>query len=71
MYDFGFTVHSYETDPEGRLAFPGLCAYLQEAAWHDAERMGAGVARLAEGGLAWSSSGYGWRCATTRAAATR
>ena len=53
MYDYPFTVHSYEADPEGRLTLPALCAYMQEAAWHNAERMGAGVGRLGALGLAW------------------
>ncbi len=53
MYDFPFEVHSYETDPEGFLRPASLCAFLQDAAWKNAERMGAGVPRLAAEGLTW------------------
>lgn len=48
-----FVVRSYETDPSGRLTLPWLCSYMQESAWHNAERMGAGVGLLSAQGLAW------------------
>jgi acyl-ACP thioesterase len=48
-----FEVHSFETDPCGRLTLPALCAFLQEAARLDAEAMGAGVEVLARQGLVW------------------
>ena len=53
MYDFPFEVHSYETDPEGFLRPASLCAFLQDAAWRNAESMGAGVPRLVAEGLTW------------------
>jgi acyl-ACP thioesterase len=46
-------VYSFQVDPQGRLTLPDLCAFLQEAAWRNAEARGVGVVRLAADGLAW------------------
>jgi medium-chain acyl-[acyl-carrier-protein] hydrolase len=48
-----FVVRSYEVDPAERLTVPALCGYMQEAAGIDATRLGAGMRRLWEQGLAW------------------
>jgi acyl-ACP thioesterase len=48
-----FTVRSYEVDPRRRLTLRALCAYLQEAAGLHATRLGVGMERLEESGLAW------------------
>ena len=48
-----FAVRSYEVDPAERLTLPALCGYMQEAAGIDATRLGAGMRRLGEQGLAW------------------
>jgi acyl-ACP thioesterase len=48
-----FTVRSYEVDPRRRLTLRALCAYLQEAAGLHAARLGVGMERLEESGLAW------------------
>lgn len=48
-----FTVHSFDVDPDGRLAPRNLCAYLQEAAGRDAAARGVGMADLMARGLAW------------------
>jgi len=48
-----FLVHTYEIDPDGRLAPRALCAYLQEAAGEDAARLGVSMTRLMEDRLAW------------------
>ena len=48
-----FTVRSYDVDAGDRLTLPALCGYMQEAAGIDATRLGAGMRRLAEEGLAW------------------
>ena len=48
-----FTVRSYDVDPGDRLTLPALCGYMQEAAGIDATRLGAGMRRLGEQGLAW------------------
>jgi acyl-CoA thioesterase FadM len=46
-------VHSFDVDTRGRLRPRALCAFLQEAAGHDADRRGVGMARLRGEGLAW------------------
>lgn len=48
-----FTVRSYEVDRRRRLTLRALCAYLQEAAGLHAARLGVGMERLGESGLAW------------------
>lgn len=48
-----FEVYSFQVDPQGGLTLPDLCAFLQEAAWRNAEVLGVGVERLAADGLAW------------------
>ncbi|MGD8894731.1 MAG: thioesterase [Acidobacteriota bacterium] len=48
-----FTVRSYDVDAGDRLTLPALCGYMQEAAGIDATRLGAGMRRLGEQGLAW------------------
>lgn len=48
-----FTVHSYEADAFGTLAFPALAGYLQEIAGHHARSLGVGLDALQERGLTW------------------
>lgn len=48
-----FRVHSYDTDPAGRLAPGALCAYLQEAAGRHAHALGVGMEGLLAEGRAW------------------
>jgi acyl-ACP thioesterase len=48
-----FAVRSYDVDPAERLTLPALCSYMQEAAGIDATRLGVGMRRLGEQGLAW------------------
>lgn len=48
-----FRVHSYDTDPAGRLAPSALCAYLQEAAGRHAHALGVGMEGLLAQGRAW------------------
>lgn len=48
-----FRVHSFDTDPSGRLAPAALCAYLQEAAGRHAHALGVGMDVLFADGLAW------------------
>ena len=46
-------VRSFDVDTRGQLRPRALCAFLQEAAGHDADRRGVGMSRLREQGLAW------------------
>lgn len=48
-----FTVHSYEADAFGTLAFPALAGYLQEIAGHHARTLGVGLDALQARGLTW------------------
>lgn len=48
-----FRVHSYDTDPDGRLAPGALCAFLQEAAGRHAHALGVGMDQLMAQGIAW------------------
>jgi len=49
----GFEVRSYDVDASGRLTVRALCAYLQEAAGNDAERLEVSMDQLLRRGLAW------------------
>ncbi|MFC1976207.1 acyl-[acyl-carrier-protein] thioesterase [Chloroflexota bacterium] len=48
-----YRIHSYEVDPKGQATVPFLCQFMQESAWHHAENLDVGFARLHERNLAW------------------
>jgi medium-chain acyl-[acyl-carrier-protein] hydrolase len=48
-----FRVRSYEIGPDGRIALPPLCDWLQEAAGNHATALGVATDQLLEGGKAW------------------
>jgi len=46
-------VKAHEIDCKGRMSLPALINNMQEAAWNNAELLGASVARLQEDGISW------------------
>lgn len=53
LFTAEFPVHSYEIDASGRVSLPGLCRFMQEAAWKHAERIGVGFRALLKERLLW------------------
>jgi len=48
-----YKIHSYEVDFKGNVTLPILCKYMQESAWHHAEKLGVGFSQLSKDGLFW------------------
>lgn len=48
-----YKIHSYEMDVNGAAPIHVLCKYMQESAWHHAENLQVGYARLLKNGLTW------------------
>jgi medium-chain acyl-[acyl-carrier-protein] hydrolase len=48
-----YSVHSWETDIQGKVKFPFLCNYMQESAWRHAENLGLGFSQLIKKDLVW------------------
>lgn len=46
-------VKAHEIDFKGRMSLPALINNMQEAAWNNAETLGASVARLQSEGISW------------------
>ncbi len=68
-----FPIHTYELDPNYRLALPALLGFLQEAAGHNADALGFNIPQLAARNLTWMLSRLrvrlreypGWRASLT------
>jgi acyl-ACP thioesterase len=56
VWSGAFPIHTYEVDPNSRLAVPALLGFLQEAAGHNADALGFSIAQLASRNLTWMLS---------------
>ena len=50
---YPFKVRTHESDFRGQATLPALLDYMQEAAWLNAESLGASVYKLMEEGMTW------------------
>jgi acyl-ACP thioesterase len=73
VWSGAFPIHTYEVDPNSRLAVPALLGFLQEAAGHNADALGFSIPQLAARNLTWMLSRLrvrlrehpGWRSSLT------
>jgi medium-chain acyl-[acyl-carrier-protein] hydrolase len=56
VWSGAFPIHTYELDPNFRLAVPALLGFLQEAAGHNADALGFSIPQLAARNMTWMLS---------------
>ncbi len=56
VWSGAFPIHTYEVDPNSRLAAPALLGFLMEAAGHSADALGVSIPQLEARSLTWMLS---------------
>ncbi|MCB0837331.1 MAG: acyl-ACP thioesterase [Bacteroidetes bacterium] len=56
IYQTSFTSRTYEVDAQGLVSLPFIVGYMQEAAAHHANALGASMEKLRAKGVAWALS---------------